>query len=52
MRILTIIAAMTAAAAFADCRTLGSNDYSYYRWNGQEGGTLRVGGGGAMIMLR
>ena len=51
MRMLTIIAAMTAATVFADCRTLGSNDYSHYRWNGQEGGTLRVGGG-AMIMLR
>ena len=28
---------MTAATALADCRTLGSNDYSYYRWNGKEG---------------
>ena len=37
MRILPIVFAMTAATALADCRTLGSNDYSYYRWNGKEG---------------
>ena len=37
MRIPTIIAAMTAATAFADCRTLDSNDYCYYRWNDKVG---------------
>ena len=37
MRVPAIIAAMTAATALADCRTLGSNDYSYYRWNGKVG---------------
>ena len=37
MKTLTIMAAMAAATAFADGRTLGANDYSYYRWPGKEG---------------